>query len=57
MLFDIIFMQNGSTSLHSAAWNGHLEVVKMLIKSGADVNIINNVSLYIVARHKSIHSV
>ena len=49
-------MQNGSTSLHSAAWNGHLEVVKTLIKSEADVNIINNVSLHTVARHKSIAS-
>ena len=39
-----VAIQNESTPLHSAAWNGHLGVVKILIKSGADINIINNVS-------------
>jgi ankyrin repeat protein len=31
----------GNTSLHWAALNGHLESVKLLIESGADVTIIN----------------
>lgn len=34
--------------MHSAAWNGHLEVVKVLIESGADANIANNVRYRIV---------
>jgi hypothetical protein len=31
----------GNTPLHWAALNGHLESVKLLIRSGADVTIIN----------------
>jgi hypothetical protein len=31
----------GNTALHWAALNGHLESVKLLIQSGADVTIIN----------------
>jgi ankyrin repeat protein len=33
---------DGSTALHCATWKGHLEVVKFLIKTGADVHAQNN---------------
>jgi len=31
----------GNTALHWAALNGHLECVKLLVQSGADVTMIN----------------
>ena len=36
-------LQNGSgnTPLHWAALNGHLETVKLLVETGADVTIVN----------------
>lgn len=34
----------GHTALHLASANGHLEVVKILIASGANVNVKNDVS-------------
>ena len=33
---------DGSTPLHCATWKGHLGVVELLLKSGADVNALNN---------------
>ena len=33
---------DGSTPLHCATWKGQLEVVKLLLNSGADVNAHNN---------------
>ncbi len=33
---------DGSTPLHCATWKGHLSVVELLIRSGADVNARNN---------------
>ena len=36
-------LQNGDTALHSAALGGHAEVVKMLVKYGAAVDIRNKV--------------
>jgi ankyrin repeat protein len=30
------------TPLHWAAWNGHIEVVMLLIENGADVHAVNN---------------
>ena len=32
-------LQSGETALHEAAWKGHVEVVKMLVKYGAAVDI------------------
>ena len=32
---------DGSTPLHCATWKGHVEMVAFLLKSGADVNAIN----------------
>ena len=36
--------QSGDTALHKASWNSHLGVVKLLLQSHADVNVIDNVS-------------
>jgi ankyrin repeat protein len=33
---------DGSTALHCATWKGHLEVVKFLLKAGADVHAHNS---------------
>ena len=32
---------DGSTPLHCATWKGHVDVVALLLKSGADVNAVN----------------
>ena len=37
-------MQNGATPLHLASENGHVEVVGTLIKSGTDINVVDEVS-------------
>ncbi len=34
--------KNGWTALHVAAFKGHLEVVKLLVSKGGDVNIRDN---------------
>jgi cytohesin len=33
--------RNGTTPLHSAAFNGHKEIAELLIAKGADVNVLN----------------
>ena len=37
-------LQKGWTALHHAAYNGHLEIVTLLINSGCDINITDIVS-------------
>ena len=37
-------MQDEWTPLHLAAQNGHVEVVDTLIKSGADISVVEKVS-------------
>ena len=39
------FLQNGYTPIHLASSDGHIQVVEKLISSGADVNVINKVSI------------
>ena len=42
--FKMVFSQNGQTSLHRAAYFGHVELVKLLLLSHAKLNIKDNVS-------------
>ena len=39
--------QGGNSSLHFAALNGHLEIVKLLIQNGASSTQRNNVSVIV----------
>ena len=39
------FLQYGDTPIHLALSGGHVEVVEKLISSGADVNVVNKVSV------------
>ena len=43
--------QNQWTALHKAAENGHVEVVKVLLDAGADVNAVVKVSIYLYIRY------
>ena len=38
-------LQNGNTALLQAARNGHIEIVKMAIEHGADINGATNVRI------------
>ncbi len=38
-------MQNGNTALMSAAFEGHVECVRVLLQAGADPSMANNVRL------------
>ena len=40
----IVCEQNNLTALHYASWNGHKEILKILLASKADVNTRNKVS-------------
>ena len=43
----LLFLQTGRTPLHHAADNGYLDTVKYLIHIGADVSVLDNVSVII----------
>lgn len=43
-LINWIDLQDGESVLKAAARGGHLEVVKALVKLGADANVMDNVS-------------
>ena len=34
--------KTGDTALHRAAFNGHTEILEMLLQKGAEVNDLNN---------------
>ena len=39
------FLQHGYTPIHLALRYGHVQVVEKLISSGADLNVVNKVSV------------
>ena len=39
------FLQYGDTPIHLASMYGHVEVIEKLISSGADVNVVDKVSV------------
>ena len=45
VLHDNYFLQDIDTPIHLASRGGHVEVVEKLISSGADVNVVNKVSV------------
>ena len=44
----MLLLQGGMTALHWACWNGHLEVVKLLLNNNADISATDEVSDYAV---------
>ena len=38
-----LLLQDGSTALHSAAYNNHPKIIKVLVTYGADINVVNKV--------------
>ena len=41
---DMLLLQYGYTALHRACYNGHVEVVKLLMSNNADISATNDVS-------------
>ena len=41
---DMLLLQGGSTALHWACRNGHVEVVKLLMSNNADISATTKVS-------------
>ena len=39
------FLQDGDTPIHLTLRYGHVELVEKLVSSGADVNVVNKVSV------------
>ena len=60
MIYLIDDTQNAWTALHWAVSNGHYDSAQLLIQSGADVDIQNNVSslyVHIVYHHDHTHDI
>ena len=50
----MLFMKDKKTALHVAAKNGHVDVAKVLIQNGADVNAVEKdkwTALHLAARN------
>ena len=52
---DNYFLQGNNTPLHWAAYFGYFDVADVLIKSGALLDAINNVSVFIIKHVVIIH--
>ena len=46
-MLTLFIIKNKNTPLHDAASQGHTEVVQLLIRSGATLNALNKVTVYI----------
>ncbi len=46
-MYVMLWLQDGATALHLAAWNGRPSTVQLLLQKGADVNVSNHVSFYL----------
>jgi ankyrin repeat protein len=47
---------DGSKALHYAAWSGHVDVVKLLIQYGAEINAVNNWGMSVLCYARSVPS-
>ena len=43
LLITVVVIQEGRTALHWASYKHHIEVVKLLLQYGADMNVQNTV--------------
>ena len=41
----VLLLQDGSTALHTAAYNNHPKIIKVLVTYGADIKVVNKVYL------------
>ena len=48
-VWSVCTQQNGNTSLHVAAAEGHLDVIRYLLSSGLDANLQNKVCYFSVS--------
>ena len=49
VVFVFCILQDGNTPLILASWNGHPEIVELLIRSDADINALGRVSVIILS--------
>ena len=43
--------QNGVTPVYIASWNGHTEVVDILVQAGADINLATTDEVHVSTHH------